>query len=106
MVDPAPDSEFMYHRFNRLIQELLRGTIRRNCFRPWEIEVLLDIEACNLRGSNRRELLRRYQQAVRREFDNGATRPMKLSEYLTRLRSRGKNSTKPAGSGNKDSEHG
>ena len=50
--------------FNRLIQELLRGNMNRNTFRPWEIELLLDIEACSLRESSKREILRRYQRAV------------------------------------------
>lgn len=82
------DNEAILYRFNKLIQEMLRGVIKRNCFRPWEIELLLDMEACNLTGSNRRETLRRYQRAVQRQMENGAGSPMKLSEYLANRRGR------------------
>ena len=51
-----------------------------------EVELLLDIEGCNLTGSNRREILRRYQKAVQRHLENGGTRPLTLSEYLAAKR--------------------
>ncbi len=76
------DHEAMLAQFNRLIQELLRGTMNRNTFRPWEINILLDIESCALKDGNKRELLRRYQKAVIRQMDKGAETPMKLSEFL------------------------
>ena len=58
MHESLPDSDAVLAQFNRLIQELLRGNMHRNTFRPWEVELLLDIEACNLRDSSRRETLR------------------------------------------------
>ncbi len=76
------DPEAVLAQFNKLIQELLRGCITRNTFRPWEIEILLDIESCDLRDAARRETLRRYQRAVQRNIEKGARRPLKLSEYL------------------------
>jgi hypothetical protein len=82
------DAEVMLTRFNRLIQELLRGNINRNTFRPWEIEILLDIEACDLRDGAKRETLRRYQKAVQRSMEKGAPIPLKLSEYLDLQRAR------------------
>ena len=78
----------MLAQFNRLVQELLRGTMNRNCFRPWEIEILLDIESCQLRESSKRDTLKRYQKAVQRQVDKGATNLMKLSEFLESQRSR------------------
>ncbi len=60
--------------------------MNRNCFRPWEIDVLLDIDGCNLRDSNRREILRRYQKAVQRELEKGSASLLKLSQYLNRNR--------------------
>ena len=84
MTGTGLDSEALLMQFNRLIQELLRGAMNRNTLRPWEIELLLDIQACNLRDSNRREILRRYQKAVNRHLDRGATSLLKLSEYLAR----------------------
>jgi hypothetical protein len=82
MHDSLPDSDAVLAQFNRLIQELLRGNIHRNTFRPWEIELLLDIESCNLREASKRETLRRYQKAVQRHMEKGARLPLKLSEYL------------------------
>ena len=82
MVDTVQDSDFVLARFNKLVQELLRGSITRNTFRPWEVEILLDIEACNLRDGGRKELMRRYQKAVQRSMEKGAPMPLKLSEYL------------------------
>ncbi len=90
MLDVTTDSEAVLYRFNRLVQDLLRGTMKRNTFRPWEIELLLDIDACDLNGSNRRETLRRYQRAVIRQMEGGGSTPMLLSEYLVNRRSRKK----------------
>ena len=77
------DSEARLNRFNRLMQELIRGTMSRNTFQPWEIEILLDIEACGIREPVKRETLRRYQKAVQRSMEKGAPMPLRLSEYLT-----------------------
>jgi hypothetical protein len=88
MHDSLPDSDAVLAQFNRLIQELLRGNMHRNTFRPWEIELLLDIESCNLRESSKRETLRRYQKAVQRHMDRGARLPLKLSEYLEAVKSK------------------
>ena len=76
------DSEVVLNRFNKLLQELIRGNMTRNTFQPWEIEILLDIETCQLREVVRRETLRRYQKAVQRAMEKGAPEPPKLSEYL------------------------
>ena len=56
------ESERMLSQFNKLITELLKGTLSRNTFRPWEVDILLDIEHCNLKDGNKRETLRRYQK--------------------------------------------
>ena len=66
--------------------ELIRGNMHRNSFRPWEIELLLDIESCSVRENNRKDILRRYQKAVQRHMDKGARLPLKLSEYLEAVR--------------------
>src|ERR1035437_3904092 len=82
MHDSLPDSDAVLAQFNRLIQELLRGNMHRNTFRPWEVELLLDIESCSLRESSKRETLRRYQKAVQCHMEKGARLPLKLSEYI------------------------
>ena len=86
------DAETVLAQFNRLIQELLRGNMNRNTFRPWEIDILLDIESCQIRDATRRETLRRYQRAVQRQMEKGGSKPMKLSEYLESLRARRRDS--------------
>src|ERR1700694_1788949 len=88
MVDTVHDSDAVLARFNKLVQELLRGAITRNTFRPWEVDILLDIEGCNLREGGRREILRRYQKAVQRSMEKGASTPLKLSEYLDMQKAR------------------
>ena len=88
MHESLPDSDAVLAQFNRLIQELLRGNMHRNTFRPWEIDLLLDIEACDLRESSKRETLRRYQRAVQRQMEKGDRLPMKLSEYLESVKAK------------------
>jgi hypothetical protein len=83
MLVETVDAEARLNRFNRLMQELIRGSVTRNTFHPWEIEILLDIEACQLREPVKRETLRRYQKAVQRAMDKGAATPFRLSEYLS-----------------------
>jgi hypothetical protein len=77
------DSEAVLGRFNKLVNDLLRGTMNRNTFQPWEIDILLDIESCNLKDAIGRETLRRYQKAVQRSMEKGAGTPLRLSEYLS-----------------------
>ena len=88
MYESLPDSDAVLAQFNRLIQELLRGDMHRNTFRPWEIELLLDIETCNLRETTKRDTLKRYQKAVQRHMEKGARLPLKLSEYLDAVKAK------------------
>jgi hypothetical protein len=89
-VDPADDlvaRELMLNRFKRLIAEVQRGHIDRNAFEVWEVEILLDLEACALEPRRRNEILRQYQRAVERQLESVPGAPMKLSQFLV-LRSR------------------
>jgi hypothetical protein len=88
MMDSLPDSDAVLAQFNRLVGELLRGSLNRNTFRPWEIELLLDIEMCDFGEVNKRETLKRYQKAVQRHMEKGARLPFKISEYLEMLRTK------------------
>lgn len=78
----APELEARLAQFNRLMLDLLRGKIQRNTFQSWEVEILLDIESCELKDASRREVLRRYQRAANRYFERGGRTLLKLSEYL------------------------
>lgn len=96
----AYELEARLHQFNRLIQELLRGRLNRNTFQPWEVEILLDIESCDLSNQNKRELLRRYQKAANRYVERGGRTLLKLSEYLAgKHRLRGEAGRPVAGAG-------
>lgn len=81
------DTAQLIVRFQRLMREIESGTLGRNVFYPWEVEVIVDLEQCQIRA-NRRRLLRRYQKAAVRALEMGAPRPLKLSEYLARTRAR------------------
>jgi hypothetical protein len=80
--DDSVALELMLNRFRRLVRDLQRGTITRTDFQPWEVDILLDIENCQLERGRREETLRRYQQAVERQLETGPGPPMKLSEFL------------------------
>ncbi len=81
------DPSQMAVRFKRLMHELADGSPARTSFRPWEIELLLDFQSCDLRGPLRRRVLRRYTRAALKGLDRGAGL-LKLSEYLEKLRRR------------------
>jgi len=84
--------ELMLNRFRRLIGEVQRGTITRNDFQAWEVDLLLDFESCQLDQRRRAEILRQYERAVERQMEAGPGPPMKLSEFLV---IRGKRSENP-----------
>ena len=69
-----------------------------NTFRPWETELLLDIESCSLREANKRDTLRCYQKAVQRHMEKGARQPLKLSEYLAAVKAKRAGATESAAS--------
>jgi hypothetical protein len=82
MPDDMVQMELMLNRFNKLLSELTRGAIARNSFQPWEVELLLDIDGCQLERRRRTDTLRQYQRAVERQMSAGVGPPMKLSEFL------------------------
>ena len=49
MAELTEENGIALTQFNRLINEILRGRLNRNCFRPWEIDFLLEIDSANLR---------------------------------------------------------
>src|SRR5215467_4284014 len=86
VMDTAADDiielELMLNRFRRLIAELIRGTVTRHSFQPWEVAILLDIETCQVEPKRRLELLRQYQRAVEKQLQSGPGPPMTFSEFL------------------------
>jgi hypothetical protein len=92
------EQELMLNRFNRLIGEVMRGAITRNSFQPWEVEILMDLENCQLERRRRLEILRQYQRAVERQMTHGPGPPMKLSQFLI-LRERRREALQSAAGG-------
>jgi hypothetical protein len=86
-VSSVADTAQLVVRFKRLMREIESGALVRTSFYPWEVELLVDLDQCVLRA-NRRRLLRRYQKAAVHGLEMGGQRPLKLSEYLARTRSR------------------
>ncbi|HLI86693.1 MAG TPA: hypothetical protein VKV17_22500 [Bryobacteraceae bacterium] len=82
--------ELMLNRFRRLMADLQRGTMSRNDFQPWEVEILLDISTCELDRRRRSDILRQYQRAVEKQMESGPGPPMKLSDFLAIRARRGK----------------
>jgi len=82
MLEENLSSDVISTRFNRLVYELLRGKLKRNCFQRWEVDLLLDIEGCEMGPGAKRQALKRYQRAVTRQLEKGSNKPFKLSEYL------------------------
>ncbi len=82
MAENSVDTDGILLRFNRLIRELLQGGTRRETFQRWEVELLLDMQSCQIREWVRYGVIRRYQWAVQRRIERGDTVPMKLSEFL------------------------
>lgn len=86
--------EIMLNRFQRLLTEVIRGDLKRNSFQPWELEILIDMETCDL-GRRRLEILRQYRRAVERQMQTGPGPPMKLSEFLRQREERAARMRKP-----------
>lgn len=83
MEDP-PDLELIANRFNRLVKELLQGSVRRNSFQPWEVALLVDLQECHLTRSRRDEALRRYQRVVQKQLERRELPPVRFAEFLGR----------------------
>ena len=82
VVDDPAELELMLHRFRRLVNDIMRGATGRTQFEPWEVQILLDLENCEVTPRRRLETLRQYEKAVERQMEIGPGPPMKLSEYL------------------------
>jgi hypothetical protein len=82
VVDDLIQLEIMLNRFRKLVGELMRGSVTRNSFHAWEVEILMDYHNCSLAPRHRLETLRQYQRAVEKQMEMGPGPPMKFSEFL------------------------
>jgi hypothetical protein len=67
--------------FTQLIQELVAGTVRRNLFTRWELDLLLDLQLSRLRKASRADALRRYLRTVQQAQANGAAEPPRFPTF-------------------------
>jgi len=70
-------------RFNRLMKCVLEGDLNGNAFQEWEIEILLDIQRCELPYAEFRRAIQRYRRYANRQLLNGAPMPPTFSEYVS-----------------------
>lgn len=83
MTETKPDRSELTS-LNQLVHDIIGGSVRRHTFSQWELELLLDLQTCNLRRGARAEMLRRYVRAVQQHFTTGAVGPLRLAEFLNR----------------------
>ncbi len=69
---------------NQFVHEIISGTVRRNTFTQWELELLLDLQTCRVRKSSRPDILKRYVRAVQHHHSQGAPTSLRLSQFLER----------------------
>jgi hypothetical protein len=80
--DDLIDRELMLNRFRRLVGDLLRGRLTRESFAPWEVDILVDLDDCQLESRRRGDIVRQYQRAVEKQMESSDGPPMKLSQFL------------------------
>jgi len=81
---PAFELEIRLVHLDNLLADMAAGQFHRTTYQPWEIEVLLDIQACNVSEPDRKALLQRYQKAAHRWFDRGGRTLLLLSDYMAK----------------------
>lgn len=81
MIEVAPKTSD-WTSYCQLIQQLAAGTVRRNTFTQWELDLLLDFQLVRLRKSARPDVLRRYLRAIQRQMATNATEPMRFSSFF------------------------
>lgn len=83
MADEDPvDLELMLNRFKRLFGELMGRATTRQTFFPWEVDLMVDFQACRLPPKRRKEILHQWNRAVSRQLQTGPGPPLKLSVFL------------------------
>jgi hypothetical protein len=60
----------------------MAGSVRRNMFTQWELDLLLDLQMARLRKSSRTDALRRYLRVVQTAQVNGAGEPPRFSIFM------------------------
>jgi hypothetical protein len=88
-MEEPPDIELIINRFNRLVKEILQGEVRRTTFERWEVEFLVDFQACTLTRSRKEDALRKYQRVVQRQIERHQLPPARFSEFMVQRSRKG-----------------
>jgi hypothetical protein len=95
-VETASERERVLRRFGMLMEELAAGSTSRTSFYRWEIDLIVDLEACRQAHVFSRRRLRAYQRAVEKQVWKTGAPPACLSEFIARWKNRGRrNKTLP-----------
>jgi hypothetical protein len=65
----------------QLIHDIIGGTVRRHTFTPPELDLLLDVQATNLRKTTKNETLRRYLRSVQQQFVTDSSAPLRFARF-------------------------
>ena len=63
-----------------LLDQLLSGSLPGGSFAPWQIELLLDVEACAIPRHQRYHTFRRYVRALQHNITFGVT--LKFADFV------------------------
>jgi hypothetical protein len=81
----------------QLIHDIIGGTVRRHTFTPPELDLLLDVQASNLRKTAKNEILRRYLRTVQQQFITDSSAPLSFARFWeTENHKNGAQSLEPA----------
>lgn len=65
----------------QLIQDIIGGTVRRHTFNRVELDLLLDVQASQMRKAAKNELLRRYFRTVQQQFAAEGGVPLRFARF-------------------------
>ncbi len=84
------ERESILRRFETLMGELAAGSTSRTSFAGWEIDLIVDLEACRQAHILSRRRLRAYQKAVEKQVRKTGAPPARLSDFVARWKNRGR----------------
>ena len=65
----------------QLIRQLIAGSVNRNIFTRWEMDLLLDLQMTPIRKSSRPEMLRRYLHVIQLGLADGSLVPLRFAAF-------------------------
>ncbi len=84
------EKESILRRFETLMMELAVGSTNRTSFTLWEVDLIVDLEACRQARVFSWRRLRAYQRAVEKQVRKTGAPPARLSDFVAVWKSRGR----------------